>query len=279
MRLLREPLVHFLLGGGLLFLLYGWIAAPSDSAPELVVVSEARVASLASTFRRLWLRPPTESELSGLIDDYVREEILYREALALGLDRDDLVVRRRLQQKMEFLNEDLFAPAEPSDADLQDYLEANADSFRIPPRTSFQQVFLDPDRSDGDVRRRAMELLEEMRAAGAGSRGDPTLLPARLQDASPREIDDTFGEDFAADISALPQHEWAGPVASSFGLHLVRVDARAPQRMPPLAEVRDAVAREWSAEQRRLANERFYRVLRSRYRVEVRMPSPAVSEP
>lgn len=279
MRLLRQPLVHFLLGGALLFVLYGWIASPRDQAPERIVVSETRVTSLVSSFERAWLRPPTEAELQGLIDDHVREEILYREALVLGLDRDDLVVRRRLRQKMEFLNEDLSLPLEPSDEDLRAYLEANADGFRVPPRTTFEQIFLDPERSDGNPRRRAADLLERLRAAAPESYGDPTLLPSRMQHASPREIDDTFGPGFADDISALPQAEWSGPVASSFGLHLVRVGAREPERMPPLEEVRDAVGRDWSAERRREANERFYQSLRSRYRVEVRGPTAESVEP
>jgi hypothetical protein len=279
--LLREPLFHFLLGGAVLFALFGQVGPERTDAPDRVVVSEARVRNLVGAFERLWLRPPSEAELEGLIDDYVKEEILYREALALGLDRDDLVVRRRLRQKMEFLNEDLVDLADPAEADLRAYLEANADAYRVPPRTSFEQVFVDPERSGDDARQRAAGVLEALRSgdAAGGSAGDPTLLPRRLERASPREMDDTFGPGFANDVAALPEGEWAGPVASAYGLHLVRVGAREAERLPGLDEVRRAVERDWRAQRRREANQRFYEALRDRYQVEVQMPSETGASP
>ena len=278
MRMLHEPLVHFLLGGAFLFVLFGQAADPRDATSGRIVMSEFRIAGLASTFERLWLRSPTEDELRGLIEDYLKEEILYREALALGLDRDDLVVRRRLRQKMEFLNEDLTATQEPSEEELRDYLAANAASFRVPARTSFEQLFLDPARSDRDVYARAASLLAAVRAGDGGALGDSTLLPANLDRATPREIDQTFGEGFSESIAARAQGEWSGPFSSSFGLHLVRVTARETERMPGLEEVRQAVARDWDADQRRSANERFYEALRSRYQVEIRLPRTSPPE-
>lgn len=276
---LREPLVHFLLGGTALFLLYGRVAGPGEEPPERIVVTEQRIATLAEGFARTWLRPPTRAELEGLVEDFVREEILYREALALGLDRDDLVVRRRMRQKMEFLNQDLVEPVEPSEAEMAAFLAANPEVFREPERLDLRQVFLDPQRSGaGDVEERAASLLERLRRepeldrAGDGL-GDPTLLPARLEAATPEELAASFGAAFAEALAGVPSDGWSGPIASAYGLHLVRVDARRPARLPRLDEVRGAVEREWAAEQGRAADARFQRALRAGYEVEVRLPA------
>ena len=270
-RLLRDPLVHFLLGGALLFGLYGLVGEEADR-PDRVVVSEIEIERLASTFARTWMRPPTQGELDGLIDDFVTEEILYREALELGLDRNDLVIRRRLRQKMEFLAQDLAAP-NADDAALQAYLAANPERFLEPERWSFRQVFLDPGR-DGAAR--APGLLETLRSGDdPDAAGDPTLLPRGLERASPREVDGTFGDGFATALADAEKGAWFGPVRSSYGLHLVRIDERTPQRMPALEEIRAAVEREWAAAQRRELNERFERTLRERYEIEVRMPGDA----
>lgn len=272
MKLLRDPLVHFLAGGALLFALYARVNGGEPDEGR-IVVSEARVASLASGFERTWMRPPSPDELRALVDDYVREEILYREALALGLDRDDLVVRRRMRQKMEFLNAEIADLAEPTREELESYLEAHPERFREPERWSFQQVFVSPDRS-GDVEERARALLARLRAApDAGVDGDPTLLPPGLEGASAEEIARTFGTGFAAELARAPEGRWGPPIASAYGLHLVRVTGREPGRLPDLDEVRSTVEREWTAERRRESEERFYRDLRQRYEVEVRMPS------
>lgn len=278
--LLREPLVHFLLGGAALFLLYGGVAEPGAERPDRIVVGEEQVAMLAQTFRRTWMRPPTAAELEGLIDDHVTEEVLYREALALGLDRDDLVVRRRMRQKMEFLNEGL-AEGEPSDEELRAFLEANPERFRAPPRVSFTQVFVSPD-GDGAADARAAALLARLRAgADPAALGDPTLLPRRLSLAPPSQVEGSFGAGFAEHLAELPEGVWSGPIASGFGLHLVRVSGREPARLPALAEIRGAVGREWAAEQDDAARERFHRALRARYDVEVRRPEapPEVAAP
>jgi hypothetical protein len=274
--LAREPLVHFLVGGALLFALYRVAAGPDGMAqPDRIVVSEQRVAALVETFRRTWLRPPTPDELDGLIRDHIDEEILYREALALGLDRDDLVVRRRLRQKMEFLHADLTALPPPGEAELAAFLVDHADRFRLPARRAFRQVYVNPaeEGGPGDAERRARALLERLRAGESEeTAGDPTLLPGTMRDASRAQVAGRFGDDFAEAVFALEQDGWQGPVASSFGLHLVRVDARTPARLPALADVRSAVARDLEAERREAANRRVLEALRERYPVEVRMP-------
>ena len=272
-RLVREPLVPFQVLGGLLFgAWYAFNDQPQMSDSNRIVIDEAQVASLAATFQRTWLRPPTQQELDGLVEDRIKEEILYREALALGLDRDDLVIRRRMRQKMEFLNTDLTEPEPPTEAELQAYLDANRDRFWTTERLSFTQVYLKGDEQEG-----ATALLQRLAGhlpsqVDLDQLGDASLLPGAMQQADQPEIGRVFGKGFADALSAAPLERWTGPYASPYGQHLVYVAERLPAREPPLGEVRKAVAREWLGERQREANERFYQALRARYTVEVANP-------
>jgi len=272
-RLVREPLVHFLLLGGLLFgAYYALNDEPQITDVNRIVIDEAQMASIAATFQRTWLRPPTQKELASLVEDRIKEEILYREALALGLDQDDLVIRRRLRQKMEFINTDLTDPGSPSEAELQAYLDANMDRFRSTERLSFTQVYLKEDDQEG-----ATKLLQQLAGHPPSKRereklGDASLLPGVMERADRQALGRVFGSDFAAELLSAPLKKWSGPYASPYGLHLVYVSERLPAREPPLGEVRSAVEREWLAERQREANERFYQALRGRYTVEVAYP-------
>jgi len=268
-RLLREPLLHFLLIGAGLFLLYGLLNRGQSDAPREIVISEARVEALAENFATVWMRPPTAVELKGLIDDYVAEEVYYREAVAMGLDQDDTVIRRRLRQKMEFISEDVAAATEPTDAQLQAYLEQHADKFALPATLTFQQVYLSAERRGEAVRADAEKLLAELQAgrgpADPAEAGDATLLPATMEAASPQVIANTFGEEFARQIDEAPVGQWSGPIESGFGLHLVKVDERVAGSAPTLVEIRPIVLREWQSEQRRAQNKSFLDTLRSKY--------------
>lgn len=178
MKLIQEPLLHFLLIGLVLFVAHGFLNPNEDNAPQGVIVSAGQVEHLASTFAKTWQRPPTTVELKGLIDQFVKEEILSREAVKLGLDQNDAVIRRRLQQKMEFVTEDLLATAEPTDADLSDYLAKHPEAFQEDPVFTFQQVFLNPERRGEAIKSDAAKLLAEMKAgADAAESGDTTMLP------------------------------------------------------------------------------------------------------
>jgi len=272
-RWLREPLLHFLLAGGALFLLHGLLNRDASPADGEIVVSEARVASLAEGFARTWMRPPTAEELQGLVDDYVAEEVYYREALALGLDRDDTIVRRRLRQKLEFLFDDIASAPPPTDAQLQSWLEAHAAKFAEPERLSLQQVLFSPARRGDGARGEAERALAELRAgrgpADPRQLGDPTLLPPALESASLPEIAAAFGNDFADRLEEAPVGEWIGPVPSTFGLHLVRVDDREAEELPALAEIRPRVLSDWEAGQRRGANDAFLARLLAKYEVRI----------
>jgi hypothetical protein len=277
----REPLMHFLVLGGALFAFYRWQNPPGSTtgpAPQEIVVTRGRIANLAESFARVWQRPPTQAELGGLVEDYIREEVLYREALALGLDRDDTILRRRLRQKMEFISEDVAAQAEPTDDELQQYFAEHADAYRVDPRLSFRHVYLSTDRRGDRVRDEAGILLEELRSAGTNvdisELGDPLMLEPRFVDIPLRDVAGLFGAEFSDGLEAVPAGEWTGPVQSGYGLHLVFVDERTPGRLPELADVRDAVLRDWLAEQRREANDALYQALREQYTITIEQPEP-----
>ena len=274
----REPLVHFLLLGAALFLLDGWLRPTTNSAGRSqIVVSEAHVRNLTRNFVRTWQRPPTRQELDGLVEAHIREEVMVREALALGLDRDDAIIRKRLQQKLEFVSEGVAALAPPTDEQLQAYLKAHADAFRTPPRTTFVQVYLDPARRKGTLDRDAASLLQTLNraatpreAAGAGDR--LLLLAPRYEDIPQPEIASRFGAEFAAELEKQPVGRWVGPLASGYGLHLVRVEARRAGGPPALADVRPLVEREWSNASREEIARAFYKGLRAKYAITVQMP-------
>jgi len=273
---LREPLLHFLLLGAALFLLYRAMNGGEAATPRSIVVSESRVEALAENFAKTWMRPPSAMELKGLVDDYVAEEVYYREAIAMGLDRDDTVIRRRLRQKMEFVTDDVAAAAPATDAQLQAYLDAHQDKFVEPARLTFRQVFLSRERRGEAVQRDAQRLLAQLRAGksatNAQEAGDATLLPAVMESATPQEVDNTFGTDFAAAIVKAPIGQWDGPVPSGYGVHLVKVDQREAGALPSLAQIRPAVQREWEAEQRKMAKDALLRQLLSKYDVRVEGP-------
>ncbi|TGD72285.1 peptidyl-prolyl cis-trans isomerase [Mangrovimicrobium sediminis] len=242
-RLLREPLLHFLLLGAGLFALYGWVNPNGFDNERRIVVDGGRVAQLSAHFQRTWNRAPTAAELAALVDNFVVEEIFYREALALGLDSGDDVVRRRLRQKMEFLTTDAVALYEPAEDELQAFLAEHPERFRREARYTFEQLYFSPD-APGAVRERAGQARRQL-LAGDVAAGDPSLLPANMQGAAASQVDRSFGQGFAAQLEALTLGQWSEPIGSGLGLHLVRLDTREPAYLPPLAEVRATVEREW----------------------------------
>lgn len=276
-KLLREPLLHFAVMGALLFALYGWVNGGASTAPREIVVTQGQLDNLRTRFERTWQRPPTADELQGLVDQWVREEILYREGRARGLERDDPVVRRLVAQKMEFIADGV-TPDAPSDAELQTWLAANPDKYAIEPRYTLRQVYLDPARHGA----RLEADIDAARATLAGGRrvdGDSTMLPAALEAAPAFEVARIFGKEFAEGLKALPTGEWAGPVRSGFGMHLVKIEQRVDGRAATLAEVRQAVERDLLRERSMQAKEDFYKKLRANYTVRIeagdKVPKPA----
>lgn len=274
--LLREPLAHFLALGALLFLFFEWRGGGAGPGSTRIAVTPGLVQHLASGFARTWQRPPTQAELKGLVDEHVKEEIATREATAMGLDQDDTVIRRRLRQKLEFLVEDEVAQAPPTEADLRRWLEQHPLAFQAEPRAALRQVFVSPQRRGAGARVEADRLLARLRAAGPGAAtealGDPSMLPAELPLGPVSEVARTFGPDFAQGVAALPAGQWSGPVASSYGLHLVLVTARETPPPPALSDVRQLVERELLAERRKAQLEALYTRLLAKYTVTIEMP-------
>lgn len=274
--LLREPLLHFLLLGAALFMVFSAVSQRAGRGTKKIVITQGQIEHLATGFSRTWRRPPTAEELDGLLREYIREEVYYREALVMGLDRDDTVIRSRLRQKLEFISEDVAALPEPSDADLRAFLQSHPDSFRTEQRFTFSHVYLDPGRRRDSLARDAADLLIRLKQAGmkvdAAMLGDPFLLAAHFDDVPSTEIAAQFGETFAGALSSLQPGDWQGPVVSGFGVHLVRILQRTEGRIPALEEVREAVHREWISQQRRKANEGFFRELLGHYTVIVDPP-------
>jgi PPIC-type PPIASE domain len=266
-RLLREPLLHFMGLGALLFIGYGWLHRGLGDERREIVVSQGQLASLQAQFKRVWERPPTQAEMNGLIEHWVHEQVLYREGLALGLDRDDPVVLRRVAQKVEFLADGLM-PAKPTTAEMQTWLEEHRGRYLVAPNYTLRQIYFDPSRRQGrlddDVDAARRELL-----GGKSVSGDTTMLPSTLNAASEAEVIRVFGTEFAEQLPALRVGEWSTPIRSGFGVHLVEVLAREAGRPAALDEVRAAVERDLIHARTEEANATFYDKLRASYTVRI----------
>jgi hypothetical protein len=231
------------------------------------VVDAGQVAQLTSQFKRTWMRPPTDAELAGLIDNHVRDEVYYREALAMGLDQNDLLIRRRMRQKMEFILEDLSAASEPDEQALIQFLNENADRFRLEPQMSFHQVYLNPDKNV-NLEKRAARILEDLRAGVQPEMlGDTTLMARKFELSTLSFIARSFGDSFAEDLVKLPPEEWTGPIYSALGGHIVRVDVHKESRLPELEEIRAQVEGEYLDQRRRELKDIAYQQLRQNYQV------------
>ena len=273
MRIIREPLFHFLVLGAAIFAVHGLITRHQTDKPGEIVVTQAAVENLITGFTRTWQRPPTEDELQGLVRDYIREEAAYREALALGLDRDDMIVRRRLRQKLEFVSDGLATRTEPSDAELQSYLQAHKESFQTEPLFSFQQIYFNPQLHGENLQRDVARVLDALQHSGSrvqkNDLGDPFLLQRTFENVPLPDLKKTFGDQFASAISALLVSAWQGPIESGYGVHLVYVTKHTDSHLPTLSELREQVRREFLDAKRKEATDKFYEALLSRYSVRI----------
>lgn len=264
--MLREPLFHFLAAGALIFVLYGVLGGGADDS-RTITVTAGQVDRLQQVFAGQWRRPPTPEELAGLIDAHIEEEILYREAVALGLDVDDTIVRRRLAQKMQFLIEDTAAPAEPAETDLIAFFEQHRARFRSPPILSFTHIYFSSDRR-ADAQADAQASLATLGALDrAPDRGDPFMLRHDYADVTEDEISRLFGREFGASVFALPQSDWQGPVRSGYGYHLVRIVAKTVPPEPEFAAVRADVLAAYMDDERRRVNAAVLDEIKARYSI------------
>ncbi|HUF63041.1 MAG TPA: peptidylprolyl isomerase [Verrucomicrobiales bacterium] len=271
-RWLKEPLLHFVLLGALIFAVNAWREArrAAEDATARIDVTMAVVERLRAGYERQFGRPPDEDDLRGLVTAHIREEVLCREALALGLDRDDTIVRRRLAQKMEFLTDDIVGVAEPDEAALENFFAENAERYARAARVSFRHVYFSREKRGADAETLARASLASLEnGASDETMGDAFLHGFEFAEREVEELAALFGPDFAARLAALPMGAWQGPLASSYGLHLVRVEARAEAKPVTLEAVRATVMRDFNDERRRTANREVFEKLRERYQVFV----------
>jgi hypothetical protein len=269
---LKEPLIHFLIFGALLYVLHSVLQPSGDATGGEIVVTDAQVQTMVKIFMRTWQRPPTVDELDGLVDDYIRTEVLVREAMALGLDRGDTIIRRRLRQKMEFFTETGEDKYAPTDGQLGIFLEAHSDQYLTDGTASFQHIFFDTEKRQGkteaDARSVLLELRENPDVPAYELLGDSLMvIKPEWDNVSRSQVTALFGGRFAEALFALEPGDWAGPIASAYGLHLVYVDAMTAGRLPTVDEIRTELKRDFEVTRRREKEEAFYQGLLSKYRV------------
>ena len=267
-RLLREPLLHFFAVGGLIFILYANGGGSGEAPPGVISISAAQIDQLATQFTSVWKRPPTDDELDALIEGYVREEVYYREALALGLDQNDAVVRQRMRQKIEFLTDIGAQMLDPTTEELRAYLAANEKKYRQGSRRAIEQIFLGQTPTPDDIAR-ALQDLNSDPTRNTSAFSERSLLPAELGLSLPEAIDSVYGTGFFQQIEKYPVGEWSGPVVSAYGVHLVRVIDNQAAQSPSLAEMRPVVLRDWQADKAKELRKLDYIARKERFTIEI----------
>jgi peptidyl-prolyl cis-trans isomerase C len=273
--ILKDPLFHFLLIGFAIFALYGVLN--KDRASDninVISVNEPDIEQLKALWQKQWQRPPTKQELDGLVESHIREQVFYREALAMGLDKDDTIVRRRLMQKMEFLVADVSLPEDPEANALQEYYQNHLDRYREPARLSFSHIYFSVDQRGERAEQEAKAALDSLKKTGADANfpadiGDRFMLPSNYANRSTDEIARDFGKEFAEQVAASPMRQWQGPVASGYGLHLVYISEVETARVRELEEVKEQVKNDYLFDLRQDANKKVYEKLRERYEINV----------
>lgn len=261
---MREPLVHFLVAGLAIFAVLSWRVQPDDPASRVIDLSREDQARLSVNFAEVMGRPPTQAELDALIQRWVREEVLYREALRLGLEEGDAVVRKRLAQKMDVIAASAADAEKPDNATLAKWLRDHPDRFAQDMQLTFDQLYF-TSRGRAVVARTLLE-----GGADWTKVGDAISLPAHFDAASRKTVSDEMGPDFAAALEGLePAKAWHGPIESALGWHLVRLTAKQPGVLPPLSAIRARVEDDWRAETGRARQDAAYRTLRSSYTVRI----------
>ena len=274
MRYLKDPLAVFLLLGVVIFAVDAWGPDPDD---EVINVGVLDIARLSDQWRAQMGRDPTETELAGLVDAHVREEMLVREALRMGLDANDVIIRRRLAQKLTFLTEDLALLEPATDAQLAEFFEADVERYRVPARFTFSHIYFSPDRRE-TARADAAAALPEVTEDNWRTIGDPFMLRRTYAHVTVGDIRKDFGTAFSEALPRLEGDGWVGPVESGYGFHLVRIDRRTASRLPDFAEVRERVAVDYDSKRRSDANDSYYETLAAQYRVDIETPDPVAGQ-
>jgi peptidyl-prolyl cis-trans isomerase C len=280
LKLLREPLVHFMFIGAVIYMLYGVFAEPApEKDDKIIVVTSGEVEWMQTAWQKRRNRPPTDEEFDGLIQQYIRETVFYREALTMGLNKHDQVIRRRMAQKMEFLAKDLVALTPPTDAELQAYFTEHQDRYQEPTRYTFTQVFIDPDKrgdatlDDAEMIKAKLIVQGDATIDDADALGDDIMLQPYYPEKNRVEIQKQFGSGFTDSLVELSPGQWHGPVLSGYGVHLVYVSNIIEPPPPVFAKVRERVVQDWTTDKSEELNEKFYANLRSQYTIVIEGPA------
>jgi len=266
----KEPLLHFLIIGAMIFVLFSIVNKEEDTVSgNKIVVSTAEIERLSDNWSKKWNRPPTETELKGLVDSYIKEEVYYREALALGLDQNDTILRRRLMQKMEFLSNDLADLSTPDETALNKYFLDNQEKYKLPARVSFTHIYFSTDKRGVKAAEDAKSVLSGLNALRAPELGDSFMMQYDFVQETPFEVERLFGKSFAEELFKLETNTWLGPIESGYGLHLVRISEKIDSRMPELASVIDKVRTDLMFEQRQKMNKEIYERFKERYEIVI----------
>ena len=275
MKLLREPLLHFMFIGAAIYLLYGVFAEPVLEADDkTIVVTAGEIEWMQTAWQKRWNRPPTAEELDGLVQQYIKETVLYREALTMGLNQHDQVIRRRLAQKLEFLAKDLVALTPPTEAELQSHFDEHQDRYQEPVLYTFTQVFIDPDKRGDTTLDDAAVIKASLITQGdtvddPGALGDDFMLQNYYPEKDVVEIQKLFGSGFAESLVELSPGQWHGPVLSGYGVHLVYISSISEPSPPDFAALRERVVQDWKTERGEELNDKFYASLRDQYTVVI----------
>ena len=264
---LREPLAHFLIAGFAVFIVASWRGDAVDPSSRTITINAEQVSRLADSWVQTWRRPPSPGEIDGMIRDYIKEEVYYREAKRAGLDDNDYVIRRRLRSKMEFLASEIAENSAVDEASLQQWLDTHQAKYARGAAISFDQIYLKEDAASAGKLRAQIARGADWRGLGVA-----ITLPASLDSASREEIARQFGDEFAAALLALKPGDWTGPVASGFGQHLVRVRTVKILAPPKLAEVRQQVENDWRAETVKTREAKAYQALLDSYTIRIEKP-------
>ena len=273
-KILKEPLFHFLLLGAVIFVVYFMLNPAVDNAGNQIRVTQGDVERFKQVFQKQWQRQPTKEELQGLIRAHLKEEVLYREALAMGLEKDDTIVRRRLAQKVEFLITDITVPTEVDDKELMAFYEKNAARYTRAARLSFRHIYFNPDIRGERTMDEANATLHTLQSTNAGmivpdNYGDRYMLPLQYESAAEDEVARAFGRDFAEELVQLEPGRWQGPVRSGYGMHLVYIQQRTAASVYPFNEVRERVKNDYLFDLRQTRNEEVLEKLKARYEIIV----------
>lgn len=274
---LKEPLFHFLVVGAGLFLLYAMTANEPKNEETRIEINTVRADRMVTLWEKRWNRPPTQEEFNGLTAQYINEEVLYREALAMGLDSDDPVVRRRMAQKVKFISNDIIIIDTPSDAVLQSYLDVHASRYQLSGKVTFQHIYFNPAKHDANMEEEAkvllVKLLQDNNGIDMQSVGDSFLHGTAFKALKVFEINRLLGKDFTKKLFEQPVGKWTGPLVSGYGLHLVYIDSKTASKTASLEVAKQSVLEDWTTDERKKVNDTFISNLLKQYDVVVSKPS------